>query len=123
MSDLAYLQRLRAAICETYGIDSRHRLTSLVEGCFGKAVWEVEIFDLIDYPDADLCYAWASLLAGEELPTLVLKKPPVFSPATAVAAAVQGLNRKRMSHAEMKRRGPSPLGKGRVIGLPPVPPP
>ena len=77
------------AICETYG--SRSQLierVSVVETFEGDTVWvwegEVLVFDLLDYPTAQRCYAWE--VDGQV--TAVLHTGAVNSPVAAVRASI-----------------------------------
>lgn len=58
----------------------------------GETVWEgtVEVFDLIDYPDADRCYAWSHATDKDETRryVAVLHVEPVTSPEAAVRASI-----------------------------------
>jgi hypothetical protein len=55
-------------------------------------VWDgvVQVFDLIDHPEADRCYAWSHAVDDSDRRRFVavLHKPPVDSPQAAVRAAV-----------------------------------
>ena len=75
------------AIRETHG--SRSQLierVSVVETFEGDTVWEGEVlvFDLIDHPTAQYCYAWE--VDGQV--TAVLHTGPVDSPVAAVRASI-----------------------------------
>ncbi len=75
------------AIQATHGRRSEFRCRVPVREEFeGETVWEVEVlvFELLDHPTAQRCYAWsvASLI------TAVLHEGPVDSPRAAVRAAI-----------------------------------
>ncbi len=75
------------AIRETHG--SRSQLierVSVVETFEGDTVWEGEllVFDLIDHPTAQYCYAWE--VDGQV--TAVLHTGPADSPVAAVRASI-----------------------------------
>ncbi len=75
------------AIRETHG--SRSQLierVSVVETFEGGTVWEGEVlvFDLLDYPTAQRCYAWE--VDGQV--TAVLHTTVVDSPVKAVRASI-----------------------------------
>ena len=56
-----------------------------------EIVWEgtVQVFDLIDHPEATRCYAWSHATKGERRRFVaVLHKEPVTSAAAAVRAAI-----------------------------------
>ncbi len=75
------------AIRETHG--SRSQLierVSVVETFEGGTVWEGEVlvFDLLDHPTAQYCYAWE--VDGQV--TAVLHTGPVNSPVAAIRASI-----------------------------------
>ncbi len=75
------------AIRETHG--SRSQLierVSIVETFEGGTVWEGEVlvFDLLDHPTAQYCYAWE--VDGQV--TAVLHTGPVNSPVAAIRASI-----------------------------------
>jgi hypothetical protein len=75
------------AIHSTHGAQSRFRWRERVTEKFqGETVWtgEVLVFELLDHPQAQLCYAWE--VDGEV--TAVLGVPPVDSAKAAVRAAI-----------------------------------
>ena len=69
-----------------------------VREMFGKeVVWEgvVEVFSLTEHPTSPRCYAWSFVDDhGKTQFVVVLDKPPVQSPQTAVKAYVASLGRK-----------------------------
>jgi hypothetical protein len=85
------ITKLKTAIRETNGCDSRHVKSVPVTEIFrGKIVWDgiVEVFDLIDHPRAKRAFAWSYREGEEEKSTVVLGIPPVDSPHAAVIIAV-----------------------------------
>jgi hypothetical protein len=59
----------------------------------GKTVWkgQVEVFDLIGHPMVKRCFAWSNTQGQEdenERFVVVLEKPPVIGPATAVRLSI-----------------------------------
>jgi hypothetical protein len=86
-----YIKKLQEAISETEHCASDHRSSIHVTEFFqGELAWDgdVEVFDLIDHPQAKRCYAWSYDQDGATLATIVLKVPPVDSPQTAVKVAI-----------------------------------
>lgn len=62
----------------------------------GQTVWDgdVQVFDLIDCPEASRAYAWSfETTGGRRRFVVVLHKPPVDSPQKAVQAAIVSDNR------------------------------
>jgi hypothetical protein len=84
-------KELRAAIRAVHGCESRHVRSVPVREVFnGLVAWDgvVEVFDLIDHPKANRCYAW-SFADGKQTRTVaVLELPPVDSPETAIKVAI-----------------------------------
>ncbi len=83
---------LTQAIHRLHGCDSTHvesvRVTETFEG---ETIWdgEVEVFDLIDHPTAQMAYAWTHEKDdGKLLHVAVLHKSPVDSPRAAVRALI-----------------------------------
>lgn len=90
-ADKKYIATLKEAIRATHGCGSRHFTTVPVTEKFrGKIAWqgEVEVFDLINHPKAQLCYAWAYDEGGTMHTTAVLGLPPVDSAESAVRVAI-----------------------------------
>jgi len=58
----------------------------------GRRTWEgiVHVFDLIDHPESNKCYAWSSPIEGSEKRKFyaVLHIPPVHSPERAIRASI-----------------------------------
>lgn len=58
----------------------------------GEVVWEgvVQVFELLDHPNAKRCYAWSHSIDDSEKRQFyaVLHQPPVDSPQAAVRAAI-----------------------------------
>lgn len=85
------LKAFQKVIRETHGCSSRHFTTvPVTEKLRGKVVWEgeVEVFDLIGHPKANICYAWSYNDNGTTRTTAVLGLPPVDSAETAVKLAI-----------------------------------
>lgn len=92
MSEVA-IEALQEAIRNLHGCESRYVESVTVTETFeGEVVWDgiVQVFDLIDHPDATRCYAWSHAVDGSERRrfVVVLHRPPVDSPQAAVRAAV-----------------------------------
>ena len=84
---------LQEAIRNLHGCDSVWIQAVRVKETFqGEIVWEglVQVFDLIDHPEATRCYAWSHAVEGSEGRrfVVVLHKEPVTSPAAAVRASI-----------------------------------
>jgi hypothetical protein len=94
------ITKLKNAIWETNGCDSRHvKSVPVTEIYRGEVVWDgtVEVFDLIDHPKAQRAYAWSCSEGREEKTTVVLGRPPVDSAHSAVLIAVAA---KASEHSE-----------------------
>lgn len=81
------LEGFQYAIHETHGAWSRLADRVHVEERFeGDPVWEGEVlvFDLLDHPTSERCYAWE--VDGQV--TVVLHTGPVDSPVKAVRASI-----------------------------------
>ena len=91
---MTYIEALQDAIQRMHGCDSRHIESVPVKEVFqGQTVWEgiVEVFSLVNHPEAEICYAWghhAGIDDKESRYVTVLKLPPVDSPQAAVRAAI-----------------------------------
>jgi hypothetical protein len=102
------INRLKHVIQLIHGCEAEHLSTiRVMEQCQGEAVWEgnVELFNLIDHPHADSCYAWSFFDDSDlEKVSTVLKLPPVESAAKAVRADI--ITRAKL---EIVRREPQAL--------------
>ena len=91
---MSYIEALQDAIRKTYGCESRHVESVCVKEAFrGQPVWEgvVEVFELIGHPETRVCYAWGHHAGENDKQSryvVVLKTPPVDSPAAAVRASI-----------------------------------
>jgi hypothetical protein len=86
--DRKYLQE---AIRAMHGAESRYVESVPVREVFNDLVaWDgiVEVFDLIDHPQAKRCYAWSFQDGKQTRSVAVLELPPVDSPETAVRVAI-----------------------------------
>lgn len=85
-------EALQDAIRNLHGCESRHVASVPVTESFeGQTVWDgdVQVFELIDFAEADCAYAWSYETEGDRRRFfVVLHKPPVDSPQTAVRAAI-----------------------------------
>ena len=84
---------LQDAIRHLEGCASSWVESAPVTEMFGRdiVVWDgvVEVFDLIDHPSARRAYGWSyETDEGKRRFMVVLHKPPVDSPETAVRAAI-----------------------------------
>lgn len=87
MTPSPYHELLQDAIRRQYGCLSVYLVTRNVCRCFEDfGVWEgdIELFSLLHYPPAILCYAWGERIGGEWRPLTVLKLGQVSSPEDAV---------------------------------------
>ena len=87
------LTALKEAIRKLHGCESTWLQAARVKETFqGEIVWEglVQVFDLIDHPEATRCYAWSHAGGDTERRRFVavLHKEPVTSPGAAVRAAI-----------------------------------
>ncbi len=87
------ITELKEAIRNVHGCDSTWLQAVRVKETFqGEIVWEglVQVFQLIDHPDATRCYAWSHAVGDTERRRFVavLHKEPVTSPGAAVRAAI-----------------------------------
>ena len=92
MAEVA-IEALQEAIRNLHGCDSVWIQAVRVKETFQREiVWEglVQVFDLIDHPEATRCYAWSHTVEGSERRRFVavLHKEPVTSPAAAVRASI-----------------------------------
>ena len=84
---------LKEAIKNLHGCESTWvEAVSVKETFQGETVWEgvVQVFDLIDHPEAARCYAWSHAVDDTEKRRFVavLHKEPVTSPAAAIRASI-----------------------------------
>ena len=90
-------EALQDAIRHLHGCESRHVASVPVTETFeGQTVWngDVQVFDLIDCPEAACAYAWSyETEGGRRRFFVVLHNPPVNSPQTAVQAAIASEHR------------------------------
>src|ERR1051325_9695979 len=86
------INSLREVILELHGCSSRHVSTEPVQQTSqGHTVWQglIEVFDLINHPKADRCYAWTYQDdEGRMQFAAVLGSPRVQSAHDAVKAAI-----------------------------------
>ncbi len=94
------IERLQKAILDLHGCDSRHLTSVQVHETFqGQTAWQgtVEVFFLINHPQAKEAYAWSYQADnGETRFVAVLGISPIESPLDAVRAyiAAQGQKQK-----------------------------
>jgi hypothetical protein len=96
-----YFAQLVAAIQQLHNVESRHLETVQVKETFrGKTVWEgaVEVFELVDYPKAQVCYAWKyhDIEANTERIAAIPGLRLIKSPADAVRTFIMAENRKHI---------------------------
>jgi hypothetical protein len=89
-----YIEELQSVIEKLHHGHAKHIETVPVKEVFnGETVWEgeVEVFDLVDNPDASRVFSWAYDYEDTEKPTqhvTVLQIPPATTPENAVKAAI-----------------------------------
>ena len=91
MQPLGILNNLQCAIRDAYGCECRYFGSVWVrEVVDGLVAWAgiVEIFTLLNCPEAEHCYAWEDAEDGQNKVITVLCKSPVRSAQTAVQAAL-----------------------------------
>lgn len=84
---------LRNAVEGLHNCHATYRKVAEVRETFeGRTTWEgiVHAFDLKGHPEAEVAYAWSSLVEGSDRRKFyaVLHIPPVDSPEAAVRAAI-----------------------------------
>lgn len=89
-----YIEAIKDAIRHTHGCESRHIKSVLVdEQVKGQTVWVgvVEVFELIDHPEAKICYGWGHQTGDKNEKiryVTVLEIPPIDSPLAAVRVSI-----------------------------------
>lgn len=89
-----YIHELRDAIRRVHKVDSKHvESVPVTETYQGAIIWDgvVEVFELVNHPEAPKAYAWSHDLDGSRKSrqhVLVLHVAPVTSPEFAVRAAM-----------------------------------
>jgi hypothetical protein len=79
-----YIERLRTFIWQKHQVRAKHRMSVYVWEAFRlETIWEgnVEVFDLLDHPAVNRCYAWAD--ASGEI-TVVLETPTIRNASDAI---------------------------------------
>jgi len=83
---------------KSWNCKARHVASkAIMEGFEGQVVWNgiVEVFDLVEHPKAERCYAFYFVEDnGEKVIKTVLGIPPVDSEVSAVRTAIAGHPRK-----------------------------
>jgi hypothetical protein len=88
------INELKEMILKLHGVETVHiESVPIKEKFHGQTVWEgiVEVFDLIDHPQAPKAYAWSHDTDDPGRPrrhVTVLHSEPVISAITAVRAAI-----------------------------------
>lgn len=109
-----YWDKLQAAILINHKCKATFRKTVFIREKTpeGDTLWEgdVEIFDLIEHEEADICYAWQQIDGGDELKIFtILGNQFIYSANKAVQmalfmdpeAAVRTLRKKFAGHRRM----------------------
>jgi hypothetical protein len=93
------IEDTRLAVEAMYKCAAKHESSVLVIEMFGtNEIWEgvVEVFALTGHSNAKRCYVWNFADEGARPDYMaVLELPPVFSPHTAVRAAIASGQKKR----------------------------
>jgi hypothetical protein len=90
----AYITALQYAIWRMHGVESAHVQTLYVLETFpGEKVWDgdVEVFDLVNHPNAKRAYAWSHSDGPDKEQTqfvAILGVPPVNDARSAIQAAL-----------------------------------
>jgi hypothetical protein len=92
--DDAGVDALREAIKDVHGCDSRWTSSILVREPFWNG--EVQLFELVDHPSADQCYAWSQVAGRDRRIHAVLHGPTVENAAQAVRATIMARERTRI---------------------------
>jgi hypothetical protein len=101
-----YIEELQEVIRKLHGSESMHVETvPVVETFQGQTVWEgeVEVFDLLDHPNASRIYAWSHDTGDPSNPrrhVTVLHLPPAITPRKAVQASIVSDYREQQGNAE-----------------------
>ena len=88
------IQELQDVIRKLHGSESTHvKTVPVVETFQGQTVWEgeVEVFDLLDHPNASRIYAWSHDTDDPSNPrrhVTVLHLPPAITPRKAVQVSI-----------------------------------
>lgn|SRR4026207_1091443 len=95
------IEDIRLAVEVMHNCTAKHECSAPVIELFGKdEIWEgvVQVFQLTGHPNAKRCYVWNFADEGEKPDYIaVLEQPPVFSPHTAVRAAIASGQKKRLT--------------------------
>ena len=95
------IEDIRLAVEVMHNCAAKHECSVPVIELFGKdEIWEgvVQVFQLTGHPNAKRCYVWNFADEGEKPDYIaVLEQPPVFSPHTAVRAAIASGQKKRLT--------------------------
>ena len=83
---MAEIDRLQKTILDLHGCDSRHLGSIRIKETFQDLTWDgiVEIFFLINHPEAKEVYAWKNTADNET--TTILAISPIESASDAVRA-------------------------------------
>jgi hypothetical protein len=90
LSTQKYLRQLQRMVRARHGCAARHITTTPVaDQSRGRMAWHgnVEVFDLLDHPAAQICYAWSYEEGGLTHVTVMLGVSPVDSAEAAVNVA------------------------------------
>ena len=110
MENKEYVERLQLAIEHLHNCRAKHVGTEHVHESFqGQTVWDVdvEIFELIDRPKTNRCYAWSYVPRGgkDEQIATVLHIRPAMAPVWAVRVHIASEHRKRQAQVNQANKG------------------
>ncbi len=106
---------IEETIKEKHGCDSRHVRSEQVHESFGGQIaWQgiVEVFDLINCPEAKRAYVWIYSEGNKDCTVVVLEKPPVDSAKSAVQVAIASKARLSDKQAIQPRINKTDLERG-----------
>ena len=121
MTNPDYIARLKKAIRDLHGCDSKHVETVSVHEQFqGQTVWrgEVEAFEIKGHSKAARCYGWSSWLESggtKEQFFAVLQSPPIVTAADAVRASIASEARFRPQAGKIYKAMAPALESGKNI--------
>lgn len=98
-----YIKALEKAILDLHSCKGKWLESVPVKEEFeGEVIWEgvVQVFDLIDHPKAERCYAWSHETDNSKKRKFfaVLQEGPVKSPQDAIRAVIVKEFRKKEKH-------------------------
>lgn len=95
MANLEYIDALIHAIKQGFSCEAKHIESVYVKEVFrGETAWEgqVEVFELLDHPQAKQAFGWGFQKGKKMEFATVLGIPPVLDPQSAVKAYIISKN-------------------------------